>query len=92
MNRENFNILVVDDEKDYCDVLKMILTGKGYKVDTCGNGQEAVDIFSSLEPQSLDAILMDMQMPVMEWLRGGKTHQNVRTGRCTEHSYNCRHS
>ena len=28
MNRENFNILVVDDEKDYCDVLKMILTGK----------------------------------------------------------------
>ena len=39
MNRENFNILVVDDEKDYCDVLKMILTGKGYKVDTCGNGQ-----------------------------------------------------
>ena len=49
MNRENFNILVVDDEKDYCDVLKMILTGKGYKVDTCGNGQEA-DVYKRQYP------------------------------------------
>ena len=63
MNRENFNILVVDDEKDYCDVLKMILTGKGYKVDTCGNGQEAVE---KLEKKSFDLVIMDLCMPVMD--------------------------
>lgn len=63
MNRENFNILVVDDEKDYCDVLKMILTGKGYKVDTCGNGQEAVE---KLEKKSFDLVITDLCMPVMD--------------------------
>lgn len=63
MNRENFNILVVDDEKDYCDVLKMILTGKGYKVDTCGNGQEAV---KKLEKKSFDLVITDLCMPVMD--------------------------
>ena len=40
-------------KKDYCDVLKMILTGKGYKVDTCGNGQEAVE---KLEKKSFDLV------------------------------------
>lgn len=63
MSRENFNILVVDDEKDYCDVLKMILTGKGYKVDTCGNGQEAVE---KLEKKPFDLVITDLCMPVMD--------------------------
>ena len=59
----NFNILVVDDEQDYCDVLKMILTGKGYKVDTCSNGQEAV---KKLEKKPFDLVITDLCMPVMD--------------------------
>lgn len=59
----NFNILVVDDEKDYCDVLKMILSGKGYKVDTCCNGQEAV---KKLEKKPFDLVITDLCMPVMD--------------------------
>lgn len=63
MSKENFSILVVDDEKDYCDVLKMILTGKGYKVDTCGNGQEAIH---KLEKKNFDLVISDLCMPVMD--------------------------
>ena len=63
MSKENFNILVVDDEKDYCDVLKMILTGKGYKVETCGNGEEAI---KKLEKKSFDLVITDLCMPVMD--------------------------
>ena len=63
MSRENFNILVVDDEKDYCDVLKMILAGKGYKVDTCENGEEAI---KKLEKKSFDLVITDLCMPVMD--------------------------
>lgn len=59
----NFNILVVDDEKDYCDVLKMILSGKGYKVETCGNGKEAVQ---KLEKKPFDLVITDLCMPVMD--------------------------
>ncbi len=63
MSKENFNILVVDDEKDYCDVLKMILTGKGYKVETCENGAEAV---KKLEKKAFDLVISDLCMPVMD--------------------------
>lgn len=63
MSGENFSILVVDDEKDYCDVLKMILTGKGYTVDTCENGEEAV---AKLEKQHFDLVITDLCMPVMD--------------------------
>ena len=34
MVKENLRILVVDDEKDYCEVLKMILENNGYVVET----------------------------------------------------------
>lgn len=63
MSKESFTILVVDDEPDYCDVLKMILSGKGYKVDTCGNGGEAV---KKLEKRAFDLVISDLCMPVMD--------------------------
>ena len=63
MVRENMRILVVDDEKDYCDVLKMILEGSGYAVETCFNGKEALDI---LEKRSFDVVISDLNMPVMD--------------------------
>lgn len=63
MSKENFSVLVVDDEKDYCDVLKMILSGKGYHVDTCGNGKEAVE---KLEKQHFDLVITDLCMPIMD--------------------------
>lgn len=63
MSKEMFTILVVDDEPDYCDVLKMILSGQGYKVDTCGNGREAVQ---RLEKRSFDLVVTDLCMPVMD--------------------------
>ena len=44
MVKENTRILVVDDEQGYCEVLKTILTGKGYAVETCNNGKEALTV------------------------------------------------
>ena len=63
MITENIRILVVDDEQDYCDVLKMILEAKGYQVMTCNNGQEALEL---LEKHSFDVIVSDLSMPVMD--------------------------
>ena len=63
MVKENLRILVVDDEKDYCEVLKMILENNGYVVETCFNGKEALDI---LEERSFDVVVSDLSMPVMD--------------------------
>ena len=63
MIRENLRILVVDDEQDYCDVLKMILEGRGYAVDTCNDGREVLNL---LEKGSFDIVVSDLNMPVMD--------------------------
>lgn len=63
MPREHMRILVVDDEKNYCDVLKMILTAKGYTADTAGNGKEALE---QMEAVSYDVVITDLKMPVMD--------------------------
>lgn len=63
MIRENMRILVVDDEADYCEVLKMILEGNGYSADICFNGREALQ---KLEESSYDIVITDLNMPVMD--------------------------
>ncbi len=63
MTKENLRILLVDDEQDYCDVLKMILETKGYTTMTCNNGQEALEI---LEKSDYDIVVTDLSMPVMD--------------------------
>jgi two-component system alkaline phosphatase synthesis response regulator PhoP len=53
-------ILVVDDEPDLVDMLKMALQGAGYDVVTAGDGQQGVDLARSAKP---DAIVLDIMMP-----------------------------
>lgn len=60
---KGMKILVVDDEQTYCDVLKMIFTDKGYIVDTCNNGVEAIRM---LEANYYDLVVTDLRMPVMD--------------------------
>jgi len=54
-------VLVVDDEENICDVLKMLLEEDGYEVTTAHNGKEAiVRIESNTDP---DLIISDLKMP-----------------------------
>ncbi|MFH1488781.1 MAG: response regulator [Pseudomonadota bacterium] len=53
-------ILVVDDEKDICEVLDISLSDIGYKVYTAGNGEEALQVFEKYHPP---IILTDIRMP-----------------------------
>ena len=56
-------ILVVDDERDICDLFQDILTQEGYQVFTATNGQEAI----SLGKQNrFDLALLDIKMPGMD--------------------------
>jgi len=55
-------ILVVDDEKMFCEIISERLRGAGYTVLTAENGQEAVEI---LAKNKVDVVLSDVKMPVM---------------------------
>ena len=55
-------ILVVDDERVFCDLLKTVLGSHGHEVFTAYSGREALDLFSQHRPQFT---LLDLRMPEM---------------------------
>jgi len=59
----NTKILVVDDEKNICELLRLYLEKEGYTVVMAFNGTQAVELFKSEEPS---LVLLDIMMPVMD--------------------------
>jgi len=53
-------ILVVDDEPDIRESVKMVLEKNGYKVITAEDGDECLNIIQQTKP---DLILLDIMMP-----------------------------
>ena len=58
-------ILWVDDEVELLKPHVMFLKGKGYDVDTCNNGYDAIDMVRSM---AYDLIILDEMMPGMTGL------------------------
>ncbi|EEO27518.2 PAS domain-containing hybrid sensor histidine kinase/response regulator [Oxalobacter paraformigenes] len=61
-------VLLVEDNDINREIAQTLLQARRLKVDTAGNGQEAVEKFLLAMPGSYLAILMDVQMPVMNGL------------------------
>ncbi len=59
----SLKILVVDDEPDIRDVLKITLEAEKYEVIEAENGEEAIKIVSQKVP---DLVLLDYKMPKMD--------------------------
>lgn len=53
-------ILVVDDDLNICEVLKLYLENEGYEVKTANEGTEAISAFKIYEP---DLVLLDIMLP-----------------------------
>jgi two-component system, OmpR family, response regulator len=56
-------VLVVDDEPNIADVIRMALTFQGFAVKTAGTGQEALAAVATFRP---DLIVLDIMLPDME--------------------------
>jgi two-component system, NtrC family, response regulator PilR len=65
-NLRRGKILVVDDERGMCHILKRMLSDEGYSVDTAGNGEEALHFI--LEEDYIVAML-DIRMPGINGLQ-----------------------
>lgn len=60
---EQTTILIVDDEPRLLEMIRMVLENRKYQVLEAKNGEEAVLLTRTMEP---DLILLDVMMPVMD--------------------------
>ncbi|MBR4450654.1 MAG: response regulator transcription factor [Clostridia bacterium] len=56
-------ILVVDDDSNICELLRLYLEKEGYEVTTANNGADAVRLFKEKEP---DLMVLDIMLPMLD--------------------------
>ena len=61
----NKKLLLVDDIEVNREIAKMLLESEGFIVDTASDGSEAVKKVAESAAGDYDAVLMDIQMPIM---------------------------
>lgn len=59
-------VLLAEDNEINMEIAAELLAGAGVEVVQAWNGREALDAFAASDPGAIDAILMDMKMPVMD--------------------------
>ena len=65
-------ILLTEDNKLNMEITEFVLENAGATVIKAWNGRQAVDAFKESEPYSINVILMDMMMPVMDGISATK--------------------
>ncbi len=63
MSKRGLKILAVDDEQDYCNVMKVILNAKGHQTDIALSGVGALSLMSQ---NHYDLVITDLMMPEMD--------------------------
>lgn len=75
MVAQEYYVLLVDDDETLLETMKIILEGKGYRVDTSSNGQEAL---KRLRERCYDVVVLDMVLPDLsgiDLLKSVDTHR-----------------
>ena len=68
----NKKLLLVDDIEVNREIAKMLLESEGFIVDTAADGKEAVEKVAASKAGDYDAVLMDIQMPIMNGYEASK--------------------
>lgn len=81
---QNIRLLLAEDNELNMEIAVTILTEMGFIVDGVRDGKEAVDTFCQSTPGTYQAILMDLQMPIMDGYQASKairssSHQQAKS-------------
>ena len=60
---QTYKIMVVDDDKNICELLRLYLEKEGYSIELAYDGGAAVELFDRFLP---DLVLLDVMLPVMD--------------------------
>ena len=63
MEKSKLRLLVVEDEKKLCDMIAKSLHLAGYEVDTCNDGEQALDMIYA---EMYDLIVLDLNLPGLD--------------------------
>ncbi|MCV4776458.1 response regulator, partial [Escherichia coli] len=69
------NILIVDDEQSYRQLLTLVFESDGHSIRTASNGREALEL---IKAEPADVIITDVRMPDMdgiELLKSAREYQ-----------------
>ena len=73
----NKRVLLVEDNEINAEVVTSMLEVKNIAVEVVYDGEEAVDKFETSAPGYYNAILMDIEMPVMNGVEASKVIRNL---------------
>ena len=79
-NQPNYRILVADDDRENRHIVLQLLESIGFEVTEAINGQQAIEIWQSWQPQ---LICMDMHMPVMDGYQASQKIKSQSQGKDT---------
>ena len=68
-------VLLVDDEKDFLDIMAERMSARGLDVATAGSAEDAIKMVIA---ESYDAVIMDLMMPEMDGLKALKLFKKSR--------------
>lgn len=68
MSIQGLRLMLVEDNELNAEIAQVLLSDAGAIITLVGDRKQALDLFESSEPNSFDAILMDVMMPVMDGL------------------------
>ncbi|MBA3066610.1 response regulator [bacterium] len=77
---ERIKVVVADDEDDFANLVRLVLTVEGFDVKVAVNGREALEKIKSFVP---DLVILDVNMPyltgfqVLEKLRYSEKFKNL---------------
>lgn len=72
MNKKQ-TILLVEDDATLCDAFSILLSKEGFRVIVANNGEDAIE---KMKHKTVDLILLDLLMPVMDGREFLKVFEN----------------
>lgn len=77
---DNLNVLVIDDNEGFREILERFLTKQGMRADSADNGLSGLNKYLD-NSERFDVILMDLQMPVMDGYEVSEHIHETETGK-----------
>lgn len=72
---DSFNVLIVDDNRDFVEFVSLLLTHNGFSVQKALSGPEGLE---TLRREAVDLVILDVMMPQMDGLAACREMKQIK--------------